>query len=232
MNSSIVVILRVFTESIENSLGGLNGHVGVSTLSRARTNFLVIEEHDQIDLSIVMALLQVLLGVTNDSVKGAETTSKVIQTRRRNEFIMHTDKTGLLRIAAGKFEVNDLVRFTSDILGHHVNERAEMLVTNIVVIVLTWLNIFIEQLRDNISGKNRLQVSFLVGLEFIRSIQMDGKTWDLHKGLSSVPVSALQLTISMDNDFTSQSQVSIEPSSPKTATISHNIKLLVSKTIV
>jgi len=179
-----------------------------------------------------VVLLQVLLLVTNNSIKRAKTTGKVIQTRRRNEFIVQTNEARLLRVAASKFEVNNLVRFTADILGHHVNKRAEMLIADVVVIVFTRLNILLEQLRDDTSGKNWLQVNFLVGLEFLRSVQMDSKTGDLHERLTSMPVSALKFTISIDNDFTSQSQVSIKPSSPKTTTISHNIELLVTKAVI
>lgn len=56
VNGLEVRLLVELSKAAENSLGDLDGHVGVSSLGRLRTDLLVVEKDDHIDLGVLAAL--------------------------------------------------------------------------------------------------------------------------------------------------------------------------------
>jgi len=57
---------------------------------------------------------------------------------------------------------------------------------------------------------------------------MDGEVWELNDRFFGVPITTLKFfTFDLDDDLSSKSKVSIEPRPPQTASVSHNIKLVI-----
>lgn len=88
-------------------------------------------------------------------------------------------------------------------------------------------NVVAKQIVDHTHGQNWLQVSFLVRFELLRAVKVDGQRRHLHERTASVPVSALQSGAILDDHFSSEGKVTVEPSPPQTASIGHHVELVV-----
>ena len=113
-------------------------------------------------------------------------------------------------------------------MSNQISESRKMLFINFKFIAANCFNTTTKERVYNWTCENWFSFRLLVqGLLF--SAKMDGQVGNLQKWTSSAPISTFKFLAiyRFDDNFTSYGQVSVEPGSPKTTTIKHNIQLVV-----
>ena len=83
-----------------------------------------------------------------------------------------------------------------------------------------------EEIIDDVSCEDGLQMRLLVRLEFIRAVQVDSERGHLKNGSLCVPVLRNELVTLFADDLAGEGEITIEPCSPQTTTVSHHIDLV------
>ena len=90
-----------------------------------------------------------------------------------------------------------------------------------------------KQRVEDAHSQDWLYVRLFIWFELFLTIQVDAQRAHFAKRSLCVPVSALELlaVLSHNDHFTSKSEISVEPRSPQTTSVSHYVEHVVAKLI-
>jgi hypothetical protein len=229
MNGSEVVFLSVaLLSGLEDAFSGLYCHVAISTLSRLRAYFLMIEQHDHVDLRVV-TLFSWDLAMFNEGIERGKTAEKIVKSGRGDEFFMDSSEVGRVNITEIQFEVHNAVTGNSNIVSHHVGQSRVVILLNVEGVLRNGIDATLEKLIYELSSNEGFEVVLFVDFEsFSFLVQMNAERRKHHKWPFGVPVFTYQLVSFVDNYLSCQSKISVKPSAPQTSSIAHDVELLVS----
>ena len=158
----------------------------------------------------------------NESLCGAEAGEQVVDARSDDEFIIQTICGGGLSVNDGEIEIDDLSCFTTNFASEETKKR-------------TTLTVFFELLSNGLchefGGEDGNGVGFLVWREslgaFIHCCQVNSQVGDAEDGLLDVDETRSQglvFFLGLDDDATSNSQITVEPGVEKNTTVELNTK--------
>jgi len=104
----------------------------------------VVEKHDHVNFSVVAVGL-LCLGVLDDGIQRAKRACQIVQTWRRDEFLVHTDKLGGLGVANVELEVDNAFTRNANISRHHLGEVFPVLIFDLEAIVRNCWHFFAKE---------------------------------------------------------------------------------------
>jgi len=150
---------------------------------------------------------------------------------------MESSESWWMEIIHSKFEINDLISFTSNIVCNSIKESLMIFLLNVenIIFIFDGSNAFTHELVDDRCSQNWFQMSLFVWRECSSvSIKMNTKRWNIADCLLGVPENRTHFfgILVLDYDLSGKSKISIKPSSPKSTTIALDRHLLGTKFIV
>jgi hypothetical protein len=143
-DGSEVVLLLGAREALRDSGGDLLGDVAIGTLGGRGADFLVVEQDNHVNLSVVPFLGVVDLVLLDQSIQGTETRAQIIQSWRGHEFLMDTHQLRWHRVSQVHLEIDDLLSLDTQVFSHQICQSCEVFVVNIEFIVGDRFNTTLE----------------------------------------------------------------------------------------
>lgn len=127
-----------------------------------------------------------------------------------------------MRIRKTQIKINDLFRIDLWILRNNIDQSFIVFIENLSSFFQSMLKLILI----NFWAQDRSQFRFSIGFKFVSLwLQVNSQIGNFNKRSVWSPKFGSKLVTILVNDFTSKIEISIEPSVPKSSSISHNIAL-------